>query len=85
MTDDKVILFEGLSALDIPPERVIREAEKMELNRVIIIGDTDEELYLATSIGKTADIVFLLEQAKFRILRGDYKETFEGFEEDEAD
>lgn len=75
MSNDKVIDFSGCTTLDIPPERVLRGAEMADLKCVIIIGETDDELYMATSMGRNADVLYLLEQAKLRLLTGSYDET----------
>lgn len=75
MSDDKIIDFSGCTTLDIPPERVIRGAEQADLKCIIIIGETEDELYMATSMGRNADVIYLLEQAKHRLLSGDYDEV----------
>lgn len=73
--EDTVLLFDGCTSLDVPPERVLREAEKEDLKQVIVIGDTGEDFYLASSMGSSADVLWLLEQAKHRLIRGDYDDN----------
>lgn len=82
MKEDNILLFEGLTSLDIPVERVLRGAELADLKRVIVIGDTEDELYLASSFANTAELVYMLEQIKFKLLHGDYSMPDEILQED---
>lgn len=69
MTDDNVVVFPGQTVNPIPPEQILDESNKSGLREVLVIGWTkDDELYLSSSTGKAAEMIFLLELAKTAIM-----------------
>jgi len=63
-----IIDFDGVTKLDIDPDKIL-EGAKGNLDCVVTIGwDKDDCLYIASSTSKIADILFLLEKAKFDLL-----------------
>lgn len=59
--------------LDIDPNKVL-DGAKDKLSNVLVIGyekDSDE-IYFAASTSKTAELIFMLEKFKFKVLRGDF-------------
>lgn len=69
-----VVEFTGPTRLDIPVDRVLQGAEEANLEKCIIIGDTGEDIYLASSMGRISEVVYLLELAKHKLLSGEYGE-----------
>lgn len=64
----KVIPLNNLTRLNINPERVL-DAAKGEVDRVVILGwAADGEEYFASSIADGADVLWLLERLKKRLL-----------------
>lgn len=71
-----VIKFNGLTKLDIPALDVLNAATEHGLDSVVLCGyDKDGKLYLASSLGDTAETVLLLERFKKFLL--DYVEASE--------
>lgn len=63
-----VVLFEGVTALDLPADRVLENAPK-DLESVVIIGFTaDGEEYFSSSIANGPEVLWLLERAKKSLL-----------------
>ena len=63
-----VVNLNVLTTLDIPADRVI-EATMGKLKRVVILGyDNDGEEYFASSIADGADVVWLMERMKKKLL-----------------
>jgi len=63
---DNVIVFNGLTCLDIPCDRILRESLGYDFETVLVIGleKDDNELYFAGSTGDRARTLYLLEKAK---------------------
>lgn len=60
--------FDGFTKLDINPDKILDSA-KDKLDSGIVIGwDKDDEFYIALSITKKSEIIYLLELAKQEIL-----------------
>jgi hypothetical protein len=75
----KVVHLPCITSLDIPAERVLSGALENDdpLKDVVIIGWTDEgNFYFASSVADGADVVWLLETAKHKLLHmnGEYEE-----------
>lgn len=74
MSEDNVVNFTGITSLDLDPQRVLEQATKAGLKKVVILGynsdveDGDGE-YFASSIADGADVVWLLERMKLKLLR----------------
>ena len=63
-----IIDFGGETKLDIDPDKVL-DGAKGSLDCVVTIGwDKEDCLYIASSTSRIADILFLLEKAKFDLL-----------------
>jgi len=69
-----VILFNGITKLDLDPDLVLENA-KGELEGVILIGyDKDGEEYFASTYADGGDVLWLLERMKLRLLKGEEEE-----------
>jgi len=65
----KIITFDGVTRLDIPASRVLEQALEAEIETAVIVGwDKDGEFYFASSVAGGADVVWLMEKAKKRLL-----------------
>jgi len=69
MSDDNVVDFTGYTDGDVPVEKVLDGAKEGVVGDVVVIGDgVDDMLYFATSSGNAPRILWLLEQAKLRLM-----------------
>ena len=67
---DNVVDLDVPTRLDIPADRVIDAAKKAGLAHVVIVGVTgDGNEYFAMSVSDAADILWMLERAKLKLLR----------------
>ena len=65
----EVIIMEGVTRVDLNPERVLDAAIDVGLTDAIVIGwDKEGELYFASSIAGGADVLWLLEKSKKELL-----------------
>jgi hypothetical protein len=65
-----VVTFPGITTLDIPPERILDQAQKAGLTEVVVLGyDKDGEEYFSSSIADGAEVIWLLERLKLQLLR----------------
>ena len=65
----EVIEASFVTRLDIPAERVLRQAGESGLETAIVIGwDSDGEFYFASSAADGGDVLWLLEVAKKKLL-----------------
>ena len=63
-----VIFLDNETRLDIPADRVI-EAAVGELEKAIVIGwDKEGGFYIASSVANGAEVLWLLEKAKQRLM-----------------
>lgn len=63
-----VIMFDGITTLDRNPDLILEEA-KGELDSVLILGwDKDGEQYIGSSIADGGDMLWLMENAKLKLL-----------------
>ena len=68
---DNVILFNGVTSLDLPADRVCMKAAEANLNRVLIIGtNQDESLYFASSFPDGGHVLWMMEIAKKLLMEG---------------
>lgn len=75
MDDEKgnVVTLGGPTRLNIPPERVLSAALSADLSEVVILGrDQDGDEYFASSIADGADVVWLAERLKLKLISGEY-------------
>lgn len=55
-------------------DRVIESAREKDLDEVMILGwDNNDELYVSASNHKRADLIYLLELVKHKLLSGDFE------------
>ncbi len=67
---DNVVMLNVETTLDIPSERVLSQAADAGLCHVVVIGyDSDRNEYFASSIADGADVLWMLERAKLKLLR----------------
>lgn len=66
---DNVIQFTGTTVADLPPEQILSEAIKTDLEEVLIIGRTkDQEQYIACSFADIGRVNIWLDKAKQYVL-----------------
>lgn len=66
----EIFMFNGITRLDLPPDRILEQAAG-KLQGVIIIGyDIDGNFYAASSYADGGNAMWLLEVCKKRILEG---------------
>lgn len=67
----QVIRWRGITKLDLPCDQVLGAALEDGLKCAIVIGYTsDGEEYFASSLADGADVLWLLERLKMRLLMG---------------
>ena len=65
----QVLRFAGVTKLDLPPELVLDGAREAGLKAVVILGyDKDGDEYMASSLADGADVMWLMERLKQRLL-----------------
>ena len=70
MKQDKIVSFPGITSLDLPPDRVLREAIG-KLDGVVVMGyekGEDGEEYFASSYADGGDVLWLLARCKKKLL-----------------
>ncbi len=66
---DNVIVLPVITSLDVPAERILNSALKAELDRVVVMGyDAEGNEYFASSMADGADVVWLAERLKKKLL-----------------
>lgn len=66
---DNVVMFDGITKLDMPPDRILEKALGANLVSVVILGyDSDGEEYFCSSVADGGEVVWLLERAKMKLL-----------------
>ena len=66
--DAKILFFDGLTKLDLPPDRML-EGAKGKLSKVVIMGFTEDgDEYFASSQADGGDVMWLMERCKKRLL-----------------
>lgn len=66
---DNVVDFNGITKLDLDPDRVLQKAIG-ELDRVVIVGyHKDGSEYFASSVADGSDVNWLLDRCKLRLLQ----------------
>lgn len=64
-------MFDGVTRLDLPPDRVLQQAVGA-LESVVILGyDRDGLEYFASSLADGSDVLWLLERCKRQLLSDD--------------
>ncbi len=65
-----VVEFNGITSLDLTPDRVIQGALNAKMTEVVIVGfDEDGEFYFASSKADSGDVIYHLEMAKHKLLQ----------------
>jgi hypothetical protein len=66
---DNIVFFDGVTRLDIPPERVLNSAKEANLENCVVIGwEKNGDFYFASSIASGPEVIWLLELAKKKLL-----------------
>lgn len=69
MPTAEIILFSGITTLDLPADRLLEAALKQNLDKVVILGYLpDGEEYFASSIADGGSVLWLMEKLKKRLL-----------------
>lgn len=69
MSDDNIVDFNGVTRLDLDPNRILAKVPKT-LKSVLILGyDEDGSFYFASSRADGAENVWMMECAKFELMR----------------
>lgn len=69
MTGDNVVMWNGVTRLDIPAGRVLRGATEADLSDVVVIGfDGDGDFYFSSSYAGGGDVLWLMELARKRLM-----------------
>ncbi len=64
----KIVQFNGITRLDLPPDRILSNAME-QLESVVIIGyDTQGNEYFATNLADGGTVLWLLERCKKDLL-----------------
>ena len=65
----EIILFPGITSLNLNPDRLLIAAQE-QLERVVILGVTkDGDEYFASSVADGGDVVWMLERAKYKLMK----------------
>lgn len=73
--DDKILNFNGITRLDIPPARILKGAQKWGLESVVILGwDKNGEAYFSSSMADGGDVLWLMRKCELALLRGGFDE-----------
>lgn len=68
MSEDNVTQLKTYTTRELDPDKIL-QAALGEVNPVLIIGDDkDGSLYIASSAGEKAEILYLLERARLHLL-----------------
>ena len=66
---DNIVIWNGVTKHDLPPERVLQAAMENKLQSVVILGwDEEGEIYLASSIADGGDVMWLMRKAEKALL-----------------
>lgn len=65
---DNVHILDMITRLDLPPDRVLSQAEG-KLTSVLVVGwDNDDDIYVASSLADGGALLWLIEKAKQQLL-----------------
>jgi len=72
---DNVVMFNGVTSLDMNPELVLKAAAERKLDSVVVMGyDPDGTMYFASSIANGPDVLWLMEVMKQELLNASVPE-----------
>lgn len=70
MSSNNVVMFPGITRLNMPVDVVLEEAKKDNMKAVIVIGtDEDGEFCFASTIASGPEVLWLLRQAEVKLLQ----------------
>jgi hypothetical protein len=68
MSDENVVIFPGITKLNMPADQILDEALG-QLNEVVILGyDVDGEEYFAATNADGKDVIWLMDRCKHRLM-----------------
>ena len=66
---DNLVHFDGITRLDLPPERILQKALEANLTGVVVIGwEEGGDIYHASSLADGGEVLWLLEKTKQDLL-----------------
>lgn len=66
--NDKVILFSGITKLDLPPDRILEQMIGTDMEGVVILGYRDGEEVFCSSYADGGTVLWLMERLKTKLL-----------------
>ena len=70
----KVIELDLPTLVDIPAEKILTKAVEQDLDHCVVVGYTqDGQLFFSSTTSNAANVVFMLEQAKFQLVSQTYE------------
>ncbi len=68
-----IVELETITTLDLPHEKVLDGAKGIVTGGVVVIGwDSNDEIYMASSINSTGEMLLLLEKFKFSLIASNH-------------
>lgn len=65
----KVILYSGITRLDLPPDRILQKCIEADLEGVVVLGyDKEGREYFCSSYADGGIVMWLLERCKLKLL-----------------
>jgi hypothetical protein len=75
----EVVEANFITSLEIPADRIINKSAEWGLKQVVIVGfDEDGEMYFASSMADTGDVLYWLEKAKWELFKTEDRLVEEG-------
>jgi hypothetical protein len=72
LSEDNLVYLDTETSLPIPVNRVLDGAHQANMTEVVVIGwDENGDLYMSTSESDGGNVLWLLEVAKNRLLKGE--------------
>lgn len=66
---ENILVFDGVSRLDLPAERVLQSAIDAKIESAVVLGyDSDGEFYFASTKADGGEVMWLMEIAKKKLL-----------------
>ena len=63
-----VVNLPVVTTLDIPAERVLASALEADLKQAVVIGNTDDEFYFASTVADGGSVLWLMEKARLALM-----------------
>lgn len=65
----QVLRFQGVTLRELPVSQILEQAAEADLGAIVVLGlDKDGEEYFAGSFSDGADVVWLMERAKLKLM-----------------